>query len=135
MEVELVFGINHGEGSYTLIVSIIDHFEDNREPHTLDLECSRLEHDQYKIGLLKILLNNIITSLDRLNNRSGCAIFLITTDNNKNMKRHANNNNIEHVHNALINMSVRMRLRLNNSIKGDMQILSHNGFYIQKRSH
>ena len=50
----------------------------------LDLECGRIECHQDKIELLKILIEKIKPSLDRMTSGSGFVNFIVTSANDAN---------------------------------------------------
>lgn len=82
VKVEATLGGDHGKGCHSLVLSIIVRFSDeDREPDALDLECRRIEHNQDQLELLKILVQKLKPSLDRVTSGSGVERFIIANAN------------------------------------------------------
>ena len=107
---------------------MIFRFEDQREPETLDLECDRIEHHQDKLDLLKMLVNALKPSLNRLNHRSGYSSFIVCSDNNNKFKFHASMHDIQQHNNLVMRMNGELKFHLNGDTKGVMQLLGRSGF-------
>ena len=128
---ELVLGGDHGKGSYSLLASIVVRFKDHRrDPDVLDLECGRIEYHQDKIELLKILIEKLKPSLDRITSGSGFANFIVTSANstNSNFKFYTNISNVNYFNNMILHLNTTLILHLNCDTKGTMQTLGRNTF-------
>ena len=96
---ELVVGDDHVKGICTILVSIVTHFLNERDPEALDLECGRVECHQDKLELSTMLIGKLKPSLDRIaQNGLGCSSFVVASTSggeHDNFKCHSNHHNIE----------------------------------------
>ena len=118
---KLVVGGDHGKGSCTMIVSIVARFLNERDPEILNLKFSRIEHDQDKLELLRMLIGKVKPSPNRIaQNGLGCGSFVLASASEgktNNFKCCSNHHNVEIFSSMTMRLNVNIRLHLNGNLK------------------